>query len=32
VAGLDLRGAAVQDLLEDQQQFLRQQGVFPEQG
>lgn len=29
VAGLDLRGAAVDDLLEDQQRFLRQQGVFP---
>jgi hypothetical protein len=29
VTGLDLGGAAVQDLLEDQQQFLRQQGVLP---
>src|SRR5215468_6140312 len=29
VAGLDLRGAAVDDLLEDQQTFLHQQGVFP---
>ena len=28
VAGLDLRGAAVDDLLEDQQAFLRQQGVL----
>jgi len=28
VAGLDLRGAAVQDLLEEQQQFLRHQGVL----
>lgn len=28
-AGLDLRGAALDDLLEDQQTFLRQQGVFP---
>ena len=30
VAGLDLRGAAVDDLLEDQQAFLSQQGVFPQ--
>jgi hypothetical protein len=30
VAGLDLHGAAVQDLLEEQQQFLRQHGVLPE--
>ena len=29
VAGLDLSGAHVEDLLEDQQQFLRQQGVLP---
>lgn len=29
VAGLDLQGAAVADLLEDQQTFLHQQGVFP---
>ena len=28
VEGLDLRGAAVEDLLEDQQQFLRRQGVL----
>jgi hypothetical protein len=28
VAGLDLRGAAIDDLLEDQQAFLRQQGVL----
>jgi hypothetical protein len=28
VAGLDLRGAAVDDLLEDQQAFLRRQGVL----
>ena len=28
VAGLDLRGAAVDDLLEDQQAFLRQQGLL----
>jgi len=28
VVGLDLRGAAVDDLLEDQQAFLRQQGVL----
>jgi hypothetical protein len=28
VAGLDLRGAAVDDLLEEQQAFLRQQGVL----
>ncbi len=28
VEGLDLHGAAVDDLLEDQQAFLRQQGVF----
>jgi uncharacterized protein YjbI with pentapeptide repeats len=31
VAGLDLRGAAVDDLLEEQQAFLCQQGVFPAQ-
>lgn len=30
VAGLDLRGAAVDDLLEDQQAFLCHQGVFPQ--
>lgn len=30
VAGLDLRGAAVDDLLEAQQAFLCQQGVFPQ--
>jgi DMSO/TMAO reductase YedYZ molybdopterin-dependent catalytic subunit len=30
VAGLDLQGAAVDDLLEDQQTFLYQQGVFPQ--
>ena len=30
VAGLDLRGAAVDDLLEEQQAFLCQQGVFPQ--
>jgi DMSO/TMAO reductase YedYZ molybdopterin-dependent catalytic subunit len=30
VAGLDLRGAAVDDLLEEQQAFLYQQGVFPQ--
>jgi DMSO/TMAO reductase YedYZ molybdopterin-dependent catalytic subunit len=29
VEGLDLRGARVEDLLEVQQQFLRQRGVFP---
>jgi hypothetical protein len=29
VEGLDLRGAYIDDLLEDQQQFLRQQGVLP---
>ena len=29
VEGLDLHGAAITDLLEDQQQFLRQQGVLP---
>jgi uncharacterized protein YjbI with pentapeptide repeats len=29
VEGLDLRGASVEDLLEDQQEFLRQQGVLP---
>jgi uncharacterized protein YjbI with pentapeptide repeats len=29
VAGLDLRGAAVDDLLEAQQAFLRHEGVFP---
>jgi DMSO/TMAO reductase YedYZ molybdopterin-dependent catalytic subunit len=29
VAGIDLQGAAVQDLLEEQGQFLRQQGVWP---
>lgn len=29
VAGLDLHGAAVQDLLEEQQQFLRHHGVLP---
>ena len=28
VAGLDLRGAAVADLLEEQQAFLHQQGVL----
>lgn len=31
VDGLDLRGAAVDDLLEEQQRFLRQQGVLVEQ-
>ena len=30
VAGLDLRGAALDDLLEDQQTFLYQKGVFPQ--
>lgn len=30
VEGLDLRGAALDDLLEAQQDFLRQHGVFPE--
>lgn len=30
VDGLDLRGAYIDDLLEAQQQFLRQQGVLPE--
>jgi uncharacterized protein YjbI with pentapeptide repeats len=29
VTELDLQGAAVQDLLEEQVQFLRQQGVWP---
>jgi DMSO/TMAO reductase YedYZ molybdopterin-dependent catalytic subunit len=29
VEGLDLQGAYIDDLLEDQQQFLRQQGVLP---
>jgi hypothetical protein len=29
VEGLDLQGAHIDDLLEDQQQFLRQQGVLP---
>ena len=29
VTGLNLRGAAVDDLLEAQQAFLRQEGVFP---
>jgi hypothetical protein len=29
VEGLDLGGAHIEDLLEDQQQFLRQQGVLP---
>ena len=29
VDGLDLRGASIDDLLETQQQFLRQQGVLP---
>jgi hypothetical protein len=29
VEGLDLQGAAITDLLEDQQQFLRQQGILP---
>ena len=29
VEGLDLQGAYIEDLLEDQQQFLRQQGVLP---
>jgi len=29
VEGLDLRGAAIADLLEEQQQFLHQQGILP---
>jgi hypothetical protein len=29
VEGVDLRAAAIDDLLEDQQQFLRQQGILP---
>jgi DMSO/TMAO reductase YedYZ molybdopterin-dependent catalytic subunit len=29
VEGVDLQGAAIEDLLEDQQQFLRQMGVLP---